>query len=164
MVATWTSQLGDLYSPCYSIGVLLNAKYRNDLHRNCHPAYAASQPLWCKHTLILCHQSAQEWTTVVAVSALIVVGKCAFSMHRVTPLASITQSQPDHGQTSVHGEPKFIEGQQPYGKQSRVAKHCQSMWALSSWVLWTFASICFCGGLCYEAESEVLGYRSNLRK
>ena len=30
------------------------------------------------------------------------------------PPACITQKRPNHGQVSVHGEPKFIEGQQPY--------------------------------------------------
>ena len=28
--------------------------------------------------------------------------------------ASITQKQPNHGQVSVHGQPKFVKGQQPY--------------------------------------------------
>ena len=37
-----------------------------------------------------------------------------FLMHPGCPPAGITHKQPDHGQVSVHGEPKFIEGQQPY--------------------------------------------------
>ena len=37
-----------------------------------------------------------------------------FLVHRGCPPASITQERPNHGQVSVHGEPKFIEGQQPY--------------------------------------------------
>ena len=37
-----------------------------------------------------------------------------FLVHGGCPLASITQKRPNHGQVSVHGEPKFIEGQQPY--------------------------------------------------
>ena len=39
-----------------------------------------------------------------------------FLLHRGCPLASITQKRPNHGQVSVHGERKFIEGQQPYVK------------------------------------------------
>ena len=35
-------------------------------------------------------------------------------VHGGCPPASITQKRPNHGQVSVHGEPKFIEGQQPY--------------------------------------------------
>ena len=35
-------------------------------------------------------------------------------VHGGFPPASITQKRPNHGQVSVHGEPKFIEGQQPY--------------------------------------------------
>ena len=38
----------------------------------------------------------------------------AFLVHGGCPPASITQKRPNHGQVSVHGEPKFIEGQQPY--------------------------------------------------
>ena len=37
-----------------------------------------------------------------------------FLVHGGCPPASITQKRPNHGQVSVHGEPKFIEGQQPY--------------------------------------------------
>ena len=37
-----------------------------------------------------------------------------FLMHGGCPLAIITHKRPDHRQVSVHGEPKFIEGQQPY--------------------------------------------------
>ena len=36
-----------------------------------------------------------------------------FLVHGGCPPASITQKRPNHGQVSVHGEPKFIEGQQP---------------------------------------------------
>ena len=38
----------------------------------------------------------------------------SFLVHGGCPPASITQKRPNHGQVSVHGEPKFIEGQQPY--------------------------------------------------
>ena len=38
----------------------------------------------------------------------------AFLVHGGCPQACITQKRPNHGQVSVHGEPKFIEGQQPY--------------------------------------------------
>ena len=37
-----------------------------------------------------------------------------YLVHGGCPPASITQKRPNHGQVSVHGEPKFIEGQQPY--------------------------------------------------
>ena len=37
-----------------------------------------------------------------------------FLVHGGCPPASITQKRPTHGQVSVHGEPKSIEGQQPY--------------------------------------------------
>ena len=37
-----------------------------------------------------------------------------FLVHGGCPPVSITQKRPNHGQVSVHGEPKFIEGQQPY--------------------------------------------------
>ena len=37
-----------------------------------------------------------------------------FLVHGGCPPASITQKRPNHRQVSVHGEPKFIEGQQPY--------------------------------------------------
>ena len=37
-----------------------------------------------------------------------------FLVHGGCPPASITQKRPNHGEVSVHGEPKFIEGQQPY--------------------------------------------------
>ena len=37
-----------------------------------------------------------------------------FLVHGGCPPASITQKRPNHGQVSVHAEPKFIEGQQPY--------------------------------------------------
>ena len=37
-----------------------------------------------------------------------------FLVHGGCPPASITQKRPNHGQVSVQGEPKFIEGQQPY--------------------------------------------------
>ena len=40
-------------------------------------------------------------------------GSC-FLVHGGCPPACITQKRPNHGQVSVHGEPKFIEGQQPY--------------------------------------------------
>ena len=43
---------------------------------------------------------------VTCASVFLVQGGC--------PPASITQKRPNHGQVSVHGEPKFIEGQQPY--------------------------------------------------
>ena len=48
------------------------------------------------------------WFYVLTVSefSLLVHGGC--------PPASITQKRPNHGQVSVHGERKFIEGQQPY--------------------------------------------------
>ena len=39
---------------------------------------------------------------------------CVFLVHGDCPPASITQKRPNDGQVSVHGEPKFIEGQQPY--------------------------------------------------
>ena len=39
---------------------------------------------------------------------------CFFLVHGGCPPASITQKRPNHGQVSVHGEPKFIQGQQPY--------------------------------------------------
>ena len=42
-----------------------------------------------------------------------------FLVHGGCPPASITQKRPNHGQVSVHGEPKFIEGQQPYVQQLR---------------------------------------------
>ena len=41
------------------------------------------------------------------------LGSCLL-VHGGCPPASITQKRPNHGQVSVHGEPKFIEGQQPY--------------------------------------------------
>ena len=41
-------------------------------------------------------------------------GKNHFLVHGGCPPASITQKRPNHGQVSVHGEPKFIEGQQQY--------------------------------------------------
>ena len=37
-----------------------------------------------------------------------------FLVHGGCPPASKTQKQPNHGQLSAHGEPKFIEGEQPY--------------------------------------------------
>ena len=37
-----------------------------------------------------------------------------FLVHGGCPPASITEKRPNHGQVSVHGEPKFIKGQQPY--------------------------------------------------
>ena len=37
-----------------------------------------------------------------------------FLVHGGCPPASITQKRPNHGQVSVHSEPKFVEGQQPY--------------------------------------------------
>ena len=40
--------------------------------------------------------------------------ECFLLVHGGCPPASITQKRPNHGQVSVHGEPKFIEGQQPY--------------------------------------------------
>ena len=40
--------------------------------------------------------------------------RVVFLVHGGCPSASITQKQPNHGQVSVHGEPKFIEGEQPY--------------------------------------------------
>ena len=40
--------------------------------------------------------------------------QCCFLVHGGCPPASITQKRPNNGQVSVHGEPKFIEGQQPY--------------------------------------------------
>ena len=41
-------------------------------------------------------------------------GGLSFLVHGGCPPASITKKRPNHGQESVHGEPKFIEGQQPY--------------------------------------------------
>ena len=41
------------------------------------------------------------------------LGSC-FLVHGGCPPACITQKRPNHGQGSVHGEPKCIEGQQPY--------------------------------------------------
>ena len=51
-------------------------------------------------------------------------------------LVSIPQKRPDQGRASVHGEPKFIEGQQPYVQQLRgldpAKKHhwpgCCGLW------------------------------------
>ena len=44
---------------------------------------------------------------------------CFFFMHVGCPPARLTHKRPDHGQVSVHGEPKFIEGQQPYVQKLR---------------------------------------------
>ena len=46
---------------------------------------------------------------------VVVFGGCGFFfLHGRCPPASITQKRPNHGQVSVHGEPKFIKRQQPY--------------------------------------------------
>ena len=54
-----------------------------------------------------------------------------FLVHGGCPPASITQKRPNHGQVSVHGEPKFIEGQlieglmaKPQPTVTRPLVHC----------------------------------------
>ena len=47
---------------------------------------------------------------------LAAISPYGFFVHGGCPPASITQKGPNHGQVSVHGEPKFIEGQQPYAQ------------------------------------------------
>ena len=54
--------------------------------------------------LVRCFACAVSWATWLLF----------FLVHGGCPPASITQKRPNHGQVSVHGEPKFIEGQQPY--------------------------------------------------
>ena len=58
-------------------------------------------------------------------------------MHGGCPPASITQKRPNHGQVSIHGEPKFIEGQQPGGGSGGVTL-LQN--APKAWLLWAVAS------------------------
>ena len=56
------------------------------------------------------HETVQLGRGVSCVRVVIGV----FLVHGCCPPASITQKRPNHGQVSVYGEPKFIEGQQPY--------------------------------------------------
>ena len=82
------------------------------------PVHRCARPVCC----VACAVFWATWLLFTGVPARCVVlrvrcpgplGSC-FLVHGGCPPASITQKRPNHGQVSVHGEPKFIEGQQPY--------------------------------------------------
>ena len=71
-----------------------------------------------KHAgIAACHTVLDSWffdgnTTQTALNFFVTAYR--FLVHGGCPPASITQKRPNQGQVSVHGEPKLIEGQQPY--------------------------------------------------
>ena len=119
--------LGALCCVCGDVGHL--APVQQCVHLVCCVASAVSWATWLLFTgvpaahgalLVRCPRPVGFRSLVCPLGVLCcicgVLGHLVpvFLVHAGCPPASITQKRPNHGQVSVHGEPKFIEGQQPY--------------------------------------------------